>query len=162
MLKKEDLPDFIDNEVIKRVNDWMQRSLVTHDDNGNPDFKAMIHNASYNIGDIQIEASGLLLQEEGKLADMEEAYDTARAEQLEQLMNKQIGFEKTPERVKILLDGSTDANPKKNLSKMKLNIKKQKAYIEHLKRYCDQVKFYPNGVRVILDTFAMGRDAGKI
>lgn len=156
MLQQSDLPTFIDNKLVDHLNNWMKKSLVTHTENGKIDVERMIHNATYNIGEVITEASGLIFQEKLKLDEMESKYDTLRSQKYDELMNKRMGYEKTKEGINLMLDGQEDMN------KLRLNIKKQKHYIEYLENFRESVKYYCNGVKVIIDLHNLIQESGKV
>ena len=152
---QSDLPQFIDNDTVKKLSRWMKSKLETKDDSGKFDIEKMIHNATYNIGDALIEANGLVFQEQLKYDEMEGKYKEARAEKFDAMMNQRLKYEKTKDSVDLMLDGEA------SISAQKTALNKQKHYIENLKAFAEQVRYYPKNIDTIIQLHTIAIEAGK-
>jgi len=152
----EELPKFVNDDVVKKLSDWMKKSLATHNDKGEIDLEKMIHNATYNMGDVGIEAAGWLFQERLKLEDMEAKYREARAIQFDDMMNKRVNYEKSKENINLILDGNA------NLNQLKSKINKQKNYIKFLEDYQEQIKFYASNTKEVVKLHEILVESGKL
>lgn len=170
-MKQNDLNAQISNISIKKVRDFLLQSLDSTDDNGEPDLKKIIHNATYNMGEVAIEIGGLIMQERLKRDGIAKQLREKRSEAYQELQTTRMGWTPTQSGIQIMLDGSTDVERDENgvplkdahsVSELTSMLARQDDYIDFLKAAQEQIRYYPKNAKYLVDISNVGREIGKL
>ena len=146
----------IKNEEIKKLREFMMKTLDSTDDKGQPDLEKIIYNATYNMGEGAIEIAGLAFQEQLKLEMLEDTYRKKRAETYRATMTDRIGWNPTAEGVRTMVDGDIE------MSELKLKMEKQRQYVEFLRECQETIRKYPMNAASLVKVATFGKEIGKI
>jgi len=139
----DSIPINIQNSHIKKLKDYLDTFFNHEDSDGNLDLDRMQRNVAYNAGNMYTNISGILFQEELKLAQIEADLKQIKAKKYDEI-KRITAYTIEATGIKLLLDGSEDVRKKQ------LEYDRQYAYVQFLLRAMQQLTYYGNKIDTVL------------
>lgn len=128
---------------IDKLNAWLNETLKSTDENGNPDINRIIYNSAYNMGEAAVTLSGVIMKEEVRKARIMDELRVLKAKTYEQTIRDKSAYDPSAEGLRTLVDGDPVLSTKMR------ELDKCTAYIDGLKRCMDLIKWYPRNASAI-------------
>lgn len=156
MATESTISKLVTDEQVRKVRDFLMKTLDSVNEKGEPDLEKILYNATYNMGHAAIEIAGLVMQEKLKLESLQKQYRERRKVVYEETMTTRMGWTPTQGGVQTMLDGD------ENLSTLKSKIDRQTEYIEFLRAAQEQIRYYPRNAKALIEVATFGKEIGKI